>query len=214
MKEKDVRNTIESIRQKLLRSKTFRESLSTQKPSMKDILEEGVRATHIVKNEFFVSADKIQLLGEKVETIRNYIFTHGRDFRKHPEYKDWLAQDFITAEEAKKAYWLNESGLFDEVLSFTEDQSRLFPDKPTEKLLLTMKSPEKNIEIIGIWFGFHDDFALVIQFGDPEKHGYKEVEYDTSEIPLGHMTIEEYDIITHYCEQHINYINNEATHQK
>lgn len=211
-KEFDTPQEIGVIRERLLRSRSFRDqAIGRQDSSKGRLLDKIFRPFALnAKSEYFIPPDDIGMLIEKVDGVRNWIFEYGQDFTHHPEYQrmshEWETPEFAGSysaakyqrEKFTKLYWYRAGPI--------EARAEKEPGHPADdeiRDVLRLMYQDKDMRLT-IAFGWNNDFSLIVAFED-EKGDLDDtvLEYSTFREPLNTMTQEECNIITYYLDQYI-----------
>jgi len=197
----DISSEITEIRRRLRSSATVREAITfskevSEEERLRQIIKQHQRLTAVARSEFFASSENLRSLLGKVKKIRDWLFDNdnGKDFTSHPDYQEWIKEEWRTPRELERLYWYR-----DKRFSVNADESELKETKDEfdgYKLFLSTEDPHEQIGQLLIIFGWDATFELEIFL--PER-------YSSSRLSLEKMTPEEAKIIDYYLDQFLQF---------
>lgn len=196
--ETEMDTLFSKIQERMARGKTLRlASLGNDEQAyFREQYEKlGNRVSHpAARSELFVAPDDLISVEGQIDTIRDWVFSTGSDYTHHEDFPrfqtDLADHNHRTRYEWENLFFHSKEGPF----SVHADRNPLLSEEPGDRLYLCLDDPKRNVEFR---FDFAGNFLLAVLFKVGE--GY----YNTSRLPLGDMTQEEYFVMNHYMDQYI-----------
>lgn len=140
--------------------------------------------TEVARSSALVDREKLVALDVKVDKVRNYVFASGVPFNLHPDYGEWISEGWITEDQARRRFFINNQGKFSLI---TVDLDPF--QGASSKLYFSVVDGEANANVEAD-LKFDDFYDFDVDFVKPE--GSSEVKYRVTEKPIDQITADEY----------------------
>lgn len=176
-----------SLHQRLIRARMVR-GLEGEPETAIDKLKRAL--WQVGKAEFFINEEQLGGLNQRVDEIRDWLITHGRDVSQDPFDRRGLQNREVEAlNRGVIALYVYKDDAYDVEVDAKEPGTNFFD---AHRLVFTRQYQEADVRFL---LDFQDQYSLMIEFHDLERPGKYEVAYNSFSSPLSLMTTEEYDII-------------------
>lgn len=205
MKEFHIYDQLSAIRRSLERDRSLRETTKGGELTAEDRLLKRIfePATRIARSDSLIDSEELTAMNLRIDETRDFLFQHGQDFTKHPEYphlnkmfvssKDevnyrnnfwFITDDFQRDTEPIAAFDVTLPGIDpDSVFTYHTAPMQASADKiqPEEDPIMGARLRLRVVDrehYVYIKFGFDGSYVLTINFFDTPEWNKSRAHYE------------------------------------